>query len=143
MISQIVTITSKAKIGDFGLCFTYPGYDYIELIPNGRQKDVNIYNVQEYIDLVLDYTFQQTINIQIQAFKKGFNSIFPINSLLPFIHSSSSEDELETMICGIKCKDEEWQNQEELMKYIQPDHGYTRQSDQYLFFIRYITDLKP
>lgn len=50
-------MTSKAKIEDFGLCFTYPGYDYIELIPNGSSKDVSIDNVQEYIDLVLDYTF--------------------------------------------------------------------------------------
>lgn len=50
-------MTNKAKIEDFGLAFTYPGYDYIELIPNGSQKDVDIYNAQEYIDLVLDYTF--------------------------------------------------------------------------------------
>ena len=28
-------MTNKAKIEDFGLAFTYPGYDYIELIPNG------------------------------------------------------------------------------------------------------------
>jgi E3 ubiquitin-protein ligase TRIP12 len=50
-------LTSKARIEDYGLCFTYPGLDYIELIPNGTQKEVTINNVQEYIDLVLDYTF--------------------------------------------------------------------------------------
>jgi E3 ubiquitin-protein ligase TRIP12 len=50
-------LTSNTKIEDYGLYFTYPGLDYIELIPNGSSKEVTIDNVQEYIDLVLDYTF--------------------------------------------------------------------------------------
>lgn len=29
------------------------------------------------------------------------------------------------------------------MKYIEPDHGYTKKSEQYQFFIRYITELEP
>ena len=74
----------------------------------------------------MHYTFHETVKMQIAAFKKGFNAIFPISSMAPFTHSSSSEEELETMVCGIKCNDSEWQNKEELMKYIVPDHGYTR-----------------
>jgi len=39
--------------------------------------------------------------MQVQAFKKGFNAIFPIVSLQPFAHSCSSEEELIEMVCGI------------------------------------------
>jgi hypothetical protein len=63
-----------------------------------------------------------------QAFKKGFNAIFPISSLAPFTHSSCSEEELETMVCGINCNEAEWTNKEELMKNIDPEHGYNRNS---------------
>jgi len=39
-------MTSKnAKVEDYGLVFTYPGYDNIELIPSGREKEVTIENV--------------------------------------------------------------------------------------------------
>jgi hypothetical protein len=79
--------------------------------------------------MVLHFTFHETVKLQVQAFKKGFNAIFPISSLAPFAHSGSQEGELETMVCGIKCNDAEWQNKEELMQNIEPDHGYTRQSD--------------
>jgi E3 ubiquitin-protein ligase TRIP12 len=44
-------------------------------------------------------------------------------------------------VCGIRCGDSEWQNKEELTKNIDPDHGFTRKSTQYLNFIRYITEL--
>lgn len=47
------------------------------------------------------------------------------------------------MVCGIRCNDPEWLNKEELMKHIEPDHGYTRKSEQYLHFIRYISELEP
>jgi E3 ubiquitin-protein ligase TRIP12 len=29
------------------------------------------------------------------------------------------------------------------MKHIEPDHGYTKKSEPYQYFIRYITELKP
>lgn len=76
------------------------------------------------MDLVLHFTFHETVKLQMQAFKKGFNAIFPIASLAPFTHSSSQEGELETMVCGIKCHDAEWLNRDELMQHIQPDHGF-------------------
>lgn len=44
----------------------------------GLEKEVTVENVQDYIDLVLHYTFHDTVKIQIQGFKKGFNEIFPI-----------------------------------------------------------------
>jgi E3 ubiquitin-protein ligase TRIP12 len=79
----------------------------------------------------------------VQAFKKGFNEIFPISSLSPFLHSSCAESELENVVCGIRCGDVEWLNSEELSKNIEPDHGFDRKSNQYQNFIKYITEITP
>jgi len=99
---------------------------------------VKLENAQDYVDLVLHYSFHDSVKIQVQAFKKGFNSIFPISSLAPF--TKSSEEEIETMVCGIGCNDGEWQDKEELAKNIKPDHGFTRKSEHYNHFIRYIAE---
>jgi len=64
---------------------------------------VTLANVQDYVDLVLHCSFHESIKIQVQAFKKGFNAIFPISSMAPFLHSSSTDEEIETIVCGQKC----------------------------------------
>ena len=126
------------------MTFTLPEpYSYVELISKGSTMDVSLESAQDYVDLVLHYTFHESIKIQVQAFKKGFNSIFPISSLQPFVHASSKEDEIQQIICGQPCRGPEWTNSEELMKYIEPDHGYNKKSEPYLYFIRYITELPP
>jgi hypothetical protein len=74
----------------------------------------------------------------LQAFKKGFNQIFPIDCLLPFDSSS----ELESMICGTLSRNEsDWSDKAILYDNIKPDHGYYNDSPQFHFFIRYITEL--
>ena len=40
-----------------------------------------------------------------QAFKKGFNSVLPLDSVRAF-----QRDEIEIMICGEICNDEEWKD---------------------------------
>jgi E3 ubiquitin-protein ligase TRIP12 len=123
--------------------FTLPGYDDIELIHGGKDRAVELETAQDFVDLTLHYTFHETVKLQVQAFKKGFNAIFPISSLAPFTHAGSEESELENIVCGIGCDGPEWRSKEELMQNVQPDHGYTRSSDQYLHFIRYIAELEP
>ena len=91
---------------------------------------------------MLHYTFHETVKLQISAFKKGFNSIFPISSLAPFCHSTSDGADLEQIVCGSNSKDADW-TQETLKKNIDPDHGYTRMSPQYLHFIKYISEIDP
>lgn len=58
--------------------------DSIELIRDGKETAVTLENLQEYIDLVLHAVFHETINLQLQSFKKGFNAVLPIESLRPF-----------------------------------------------------------
>lgn len=119
------------------MTYVLPGCDSVELRKNGKEIDVDIHNLQEYIDLVLHYTFHETIKMQISAFKKGFNSIFPIESLKPF----SSAVELEDMICGTTKNDEEWKNPSLLMESVVPSLGYHSKSSEYLNFIKFLTEL--
>jgi hypothetical protein len=100
----------RDKVEDCYLFFTLPppSFGHIELVPGGKDRQVTLENAQDYVDLVLHYTFHETLKIQVQAFKKGFDSIFPISSLAPFTHSSSAEGELETVVCGIGCSEPEW-----------------------------------
>lgn len=103
----------KDKVEHFMLGFELPGYD-VELINEGAEVNVTIDNCQDYVDLVLHYTFHETIKMQVQAFKKGFNQIFPIHSLAPFTQSCSSDEELIEMVCGATCKDKDFCNEDQL-----------------------------
>ncbi len=37
-----------------GLKFILPGYENIELLHNGANKNVNIENLREYVDLIIE-----------------------------------------------------------------------------------------
>jgi len=70
-------------VEDLTLDFTLPGYE-IELLPGGKNIDVTIHNVGEYVDLVVDYTIGKGIKRQLTAFKNGFSSVFPYEALCAF-----------------------------------------------------------
>ena len=96
-------------------------------------------NVQEYIDMVLHSTFYDCVNLQIQAFKKGFNSVLPMDSIRTF----STKDEIETMICGQMADDADWKDINKLQQAIKPDHGFNTQSRCYNDFLRFIVEMEP
>src|SRR5271163_3428128 len=66
----------------------------------GKNIDVTIDNVEEYVDLVVDFTIGRGIRRQIGEFKKGFSSVFPYEALCAF-----TADEL-VMLFGKS--DEDW-----------------------------------
>lgn len=119
------------------MAFTMPGFDNIELKQNGRAIDVTLGNLQEYIDLVMHFTFHESVKIQLSAFKKGFNSIFPIDTLKPF----STATELEDMICGVQRNDEEWTNIARLTESVVPAHGYHTKSNEYIELLQFMSEL--
>lgn len=86
---------ADTRIDDMALDFTVPGYSKIELKvihlnqlantqPGGKNIDVTIDNVEEYIDLVVDFTIGRGIKRQIDAFKEGFSKVFPYEALCAF-----------------------------------------------------------
>ncbi|PNT60766.1 hypothetical protein BRADI_5g04567v3 [Brachypodium distachyon] len=108
-----------SPIEDLCLDFTLPGYpDYV--LKEGKENTlVCIYNLEEYISLVVDATIKTGIMRQIEAFKAGFNQVFDMSSLQIF-----SPQELDYLICGRR---ELWEP-ETLVEHIKFDHGYTSKS---------------
>ena len=138
-LNQAIRTASGTTLEDLCLYFTLPGYDDIELIRGGKDTMLTLDNVQEYIDMVLHSIFYECVNLQIQAFKKGFNSVLPLDSIRTF----STRDEIETMICGQLADDANWKDISKLQQAIKPDHGFTAQSRCYNDFLRFIVEMEP
>ena len=109
----------------------------IELVRDGAETAVTLDNLQEYIDLVLHAVFHETVALQLQAFKKGFNSVLPIESLRPF----QARDEVELLVCGAEPSGDEWADANLLRDLIKPDHGYSSKSRAYEEFLRFIVEM--
>ncbi|KAG0466531.1 hypothetical protein HPP92_018111 [Vanilla planifolia] len=138
----------NSTIEDLCLDFTLPGYPDYELTPGAKSKMVNIENLEEYVQLVVDATIKDGISAQMQAFKAGFNEVFPIKALQIF-----TEDELDRILCG---EQDTW-TFFELVDHVKFDHGYTSSSppainlletiqefecDQRRAFLQFVTELQ-
>ncbi|TVU13329.1 hypothetical protein EJB05_40379 [Eragrostis curvula] len=123
-----------APIEDLCLDFTLPGYpDYI-LKEGGENMVVNIYNLEEYVSLVVDATIKTGIMRQTEAFKAGFNQVFDISSLQIF-----SPQELDYLTCGRR---ELWEP-DTLVDHIKFDHGYTSKSPAIINLLEIMAEFTP
>ncbi|KAK7860944.1 e3 ubiquitin-protein ligase upl3 [Quercus suber] len=121
-----------ASIEDLCLDFTLPGYpDYI-LKPG--DENVDIYNLEEYISLVVDATVKTGIMRQMEAFRAGFNQVFDISSLQIF-----TPHELDYLLCGRR---ELWEA-ETLADHIKFDHGYTAKSPAIVNLLEIMGEFTP
>lgn len=110
-------------IADLGLDFVLPGYSSIELRKGGSETPVTIHNLEQYINLVSHWYLFEGITRQMEAFREGFESVFPLNNLKMFY-----PEELEAVFCG-NCQEglQGW-DVKTLMDCCRPDHGYTPDS---------------
>lgn len=106
----------NTKIEDLCLDFTLPGYPDYALDSESGSKMVNLYNLEEYVKFMVDATVNSGIARQVDAFKSGFDQVFPVRHLKVF-----TEEELERLLCGEHVL---W-NSDELLEHIKFDHGYT------------------
>ncbi|KAK0555174.1 Ubiquitin fusion degradation protein 4 [Tilletia horrida] len=106
-------------LASMALDFTLPGHAHIELGSDGKNKTVTTENVQEYVNAVIDQTVNRGIQLQVRAFRRGFNTIMPLRSL-----SSFTADEL-VMLFGNT--EEDW-SEATLLASIKPDHGFNSES---------------
>lgn len=136
---KAIKTASGATVDDLYLFFTLPGYDNIELVRDGKDTQLSLDNVQEYINLVLHSAFYDCVNLQLQAFKKGFNSVLPLDSIRIF----STKHEIELMVCGENTHGADWNDMDKLRLAVKPDHGFTPESRCYNDFLRYIAELEP
>uniref|UniRef100_A0A7N0TV78 HECT-type E3 ubiquitin transferase n=1 Tax=Kalanchoe fedtschenkoi TaxID=63787 RepID=A0A7N0TV78_KALFE len=118
--SETVPGFHTTEIENLSLDFTLPGYpDY--LLHSGKNNEmVTMDNLEEYVLLIEDATLNSGIRRQVEAFKAGFNQIFPIERTHIF-----NEEELERLLCG-----EQYllAHPDELLDHVKFDHGYTASS---------------
>ena len=119
------------SIEKLSMSFVYPGHEELELIPNGKNILLTKDNIKEFINSIYTLLFKSDAIIQIaNAFKKGFNSIFPIDKLSLF-----SSNELVQIMTSPYIQ---W-TEEMLLNSLVPDHGYTKTSKPFLFLIKYMS----
>ncbi|AQK94368.1 E3 ubiquitin-protein ligase UPL4 [Zea mays] len=117
---QISDLTYRGcRIEDLAIEFALPGYPEYVLSPGSRSDCLNAENLEEYVRHVVDATVKSGIARQMEAFKSGFNEVFPLKKLQVF-----SEDELERLLCG---EQDTW-DFAKLVDHIKFDHGYTSSS---------------
>ncbi|KAK7953756.1 HECT-domain-containing protein [Apiospora saccharicola] len=112
-------IIDHSRLDDLALDFTLPGYPEIELMAGGAHIPVTIYNVDTYLDKVIDMTLGSGVKRQVDAFRTGFAQVFPYSALRAF-----TPDELVTLFGRV---DEDW-SLETLMDSIKADHGFNMDS---------------
>jgi E3 ubiquitin-protein ligase TRIP12 len=61
-------------------------------------------NLEEYVDLVVQQHLVTGVEVQLKAFKSGFDQVFPLSNLAVFM-----VDELESLLCGTE--DSKWDMQ--------------------------------
>lgn len=117
------------SIEDLNLDFTLPGYSNIELKKGGKEILVTLDNVEEYVKLLTYWTLNEGVAKQIEAFKEGFESVFPLRNLKIFY-----PNELDQLFCG--SSHNKWDSKL-LTDCCHPDHGYNLDSKaiKYLFEI--------
>lgn len=108
------------SLDDMSLSFQLPGYPEYELVAQGDRISVTRDNVKEFVDLVMDHSLNKGIQLQIEAFAKGFSKVFPINSLNVF-----SATELADLFGSAA---EDW-SYDTIASAINANHGYTKESD--------------
>jgi E3 ubiquitin-protein ligase HECTD1 len=125
-IKSLTLGDSQMHIDDLGLTFVFNpsskvyGYTSFELKPNGENEVVNMDNIDEYVELVLDFCLNVGIRRQLEAFRAGFDLVFPMEKLFLF-----SPTELQMILCGDQTP--QW-TREDILNYTEPKLGYTKDS---------------
>ena len=127
-----IATVDGCSIDDLCLTFVLPGFPKYELCPGGADVAVTTSNLRQYIDAVVDATLGSGVSSQVEAFRTGFNAIFPLSSLTPFY-----EDEIEAMLCGTG---EAW-TAEGLGAVIKFDHGYNATSAPIIALLEVLAEL--
>ena len=88
--------------------------------------------MEDYLNLTLDFALNKGIKKQMDAFKQGFNLVFPIEKLGPF-----SPNEVKSMLCGDQSP---VFTREDIIKFTEPKLGYTRESPAFQKFVNVLVN---
>ncbi|KAK2115094.1 Ubiquitin-protein ligase [Saguinus oedipus] len=108
------------SVEDLGLDFTLLGFPNIKLKKGGKNIPVTIHHLEEYLRLVIFWALNEGISRQLDSFRDGFESVFPLSHLQYFYL-----EELDQLLCGSKA--DTW-DAKTLMECCRPDHSFTHDS---------------
>ncbi|ESP04180.1 hypothetical protein LOTGIDRAFT_136701 [Lottia gigantea] len=120
------------SIDDLNLYFVLPGYFQVELKKGGKDSQVSLDNLEEYLQLLVQWNLVDGVSRQFHAFREGFESLVSLNSLQCFYPA-----ELEQLFCGNI--NEIW-DMKMLIECCRPDHGYTQDSQAVKFLFEILSD---
>jgi E3 ubiquitin-protein ligase TRIP12 len=127
----------KAKLEDLDLYFVYPSDQSWELMPGGADQVLTSSNIREYVKLVTKAVMEAGIQKQFDAFKRGFDAIFPMKSIAFF-----GVDELDSLLCGSMQDHQPWDRQT-ILENSKFDHGYSASSRAVGYLVEVLTELTP
>ncbi|TNM95715.1 hypothetical protein fugu_016798 [Takifugu bimaculatus] len=104
------------------------GFSALDLKPNGDNEMVTMENAEEYVELMFDLCMHTGIQKQMEAFREGFNRVFPMEKMSSFSHK-----EVQMILCGNQSPS--W-TADDIINYTEPKLGYTRDSPGFLRFVR-------
>ena len=76
-VDEQISKSLKVKEALYGLDFTYPGIETLELIQSGKDTEVTEQNVDQYIKLVEEFTISGNVKECANEFRRGFSSVIP------------------------------------------------------------------
>ncbi|ESO05310.1 hypothetical protein HELRODRAFT_111260 [Helobdella robusta] len=126
-------LENGARLEDLELTFVFNpsskvyGYSTYELKKGGETEHVTLEKVDEYVELVTDFCLVSGIRRQMEAFKAGFDLVFPMHKL-----SVLNPLELQTILCGDQCP--KW-SLEDILNFTEPKLGYTKDSPGFQRFV--------
>jgi len=131
LISKL-TMEKGVRVEQLDLDFTMPGDSSWELKPNGTDIPVTLENLREYVNLVVETYLVHGVSAQINAFKFGFDQVFPISNLI-----SLSVEEISILICGER--EDDW-SLNTLIENTKCDHGFSHNSPVVQFLLQTMTE---
>ncbi|XP_075923722.1 E3 ubiquitin-protein ligase HECTD1 isoform X2 [Petromyzon marinus] len=133
MLNNSTGTGTPVAIEDLGLNFQFcpsskvHGFAAYDLKSCGEDEIVTLENAEEYVDLMFDFCLHSGIRKQVDAFRDGFNRVYPMEKL-----SSFSPEEVQLILCGDQCPS--W-TADDITNYTEPKLGYTRESPGFLRFV--------
>ena len=120
------------SIEDLGLDFTLPGYPSIEMKKGGKDVNVTLENMDQYVSLLVHWILVEGVQKQMDSFREGFESVVSLNHLRLFY-----PEELEMLFCG--SGHAKW-DVKTLHECCYADHGYNMESKAIKFFFEILSE---
>eukprot|EP00386_Alphamonas_edax_P014600 GDKI01044791.1.p1 GENE.GDKI01044791.1~~GDKI01044791.1.p1 ORF type:complete len:295 (-),score=69.75 GDKI01044791.1:24-800(-) len=119
--------------------FTYPGSaPPIELVPGGADKLVtSVCDAHTYTQKVAHMTLWSGVQLQIQAFRKGFSCLVPVHACRFFTPNELSA----RLVCGGDVQNDDHWTLSALKTAVIPSHGYTHMSKTYTHLLSVMSEL--